>query len=175
MATIKPPTKQEMEAIKDSLNLIVNKISGARVLNGGFDKLEREVAHIKQNQEKLFFESEAQKKSSERVEEKLDKIFDPENGIYGKFIKTENMLESLNAKVNSLVNTDGKIETQLDAVERKTADNSKRLYELKKIAGEDNEELKKSITLSNGIWWLVAMATTGIVGAIGKLIWDIFL
>ena len=164
-----------MEAIEDSLNQITTKLSGAKVLNGGFDRLEKEVNQIKINQEKLSFESAAQKKSFERVEEKLDKIFDPEDGVYSKFVKTENMLESLNFKVNSLVTTDVQLKAQLNVVEHKTLDNSQKLFDLKKIAGEDNEDLRKSINISNGLWWLVAMAGTGLLGALGKLIWDVFL
>ena len=85
------------------------------------------------------------------------------------------MLESLNFKVNSLVTTDVQLKAQLNVVEHKTLDNSQKLFDLKKIAGEDNEDLRKSINISNGLWWLVAMAGTGLLGALGKLIWDVFL
>lgn len=177
MATAKPPapSNNEMEAVKESLQQIVNKLHHAKVLNGGFDRLEKEVADIKHTQSQLIYDNDAQKKSYQRVEEKLDKIFDPETGLYSKFIKTETMLENLNTKVNSLVAIDNKIEVQLSDVEKKTLDNSKRLLQLKNIAGEDHEVLRKSIDISNGIWWLIAMTVTGVLGGIGKLIWDFFM
>lgn len=167
--------QEELESVKASLNQIVNKLSHARVLNGGFDKLEKEIQEIKSTQVTLSLESNAQKQSSQRVEAKLDKIFDPETGLYSKFIKNEAMLESLNSKINSLVSIDKKIENQLNNVEKKTLDNSHHLIKIQKVTGEDNEQLRKSIDISKAIWWLLAMGITGIVGGVGKLIWDFFI
>ncbi len=171
----KIPSVDQLEELTNLLNQINRKISSAKVLNGGFDKLEIEVDEIKKAQLRLIVDFENSKFNAERMESKLDKIFDPEDGLYHKINKTEAALENLGQRFNNLAVVDEKVMTRLSTVENLSETTTGDLAELKKITGQDHDALRKSIKISNGVWWLIAMTTTGLIGAIGKLIWDFFI
>lgn len=173
MAKVSDPEK--LEDLTKLLETIEKKISNAKVLNGGFDRLELEVDEIKKIQLKLLVDFENSKNNIEKMGNKMDKIFDPTDGFYPKMSRAETILESLNQKVASLSSADEKFSTKLSEIEREATNNTKDIVEIKKITGEGHETLRKSIKVSNGIWWLLVMTTTGLLGAIGKLIWDFFI
>lgn len=156
------------------LEQINSKISSARVLNGGFDKLEIEVDEIKKAQFKLVIDSENAKANIERMESKLDKIFDPSDGFYPKIKKAETMLESLDSKISALKTTDDKFYHNISELEKLAKKTEKEIDDIKKITGKDHGELEKSIKISNVVWWFIGFTTTGLLSAIGKLIWDYF-
>lgn len=166
--------QENVEKFVKLLEQINGKISNARVLNGGFDKLEAEVNEIKKAQFKLVIDSENSKENIERLEFKLDKIFDPEEGIYPKIKRTELIMENLDSKMNHLRLADDKFSEKLVKLESTVDKADKDFNQLKKITGEDHKELKKAIKLSTGLWWFVGFTTTGLLSAVGKLIWDYF-
>lgn len=171
------PKGSEQETLENFIKLleqINGKISNARVLNGGFDKLEIEVNEIKRAQLKLVIDAENSKANIERMESKLDKIFDPNDGFYPKIKKTELMLESLDSKISSLASADERFSKSISELDSLARQNEKEMREIKKITGDDHENLKKSIKISSTVWWLIGFTTTGLLSAIGKLIWDYF-
>lgn len=165
---------QEIEQIKELLGQVNKKLSSARVLNGGFDKLELEVSQIKDLQTKLNSDFESHKVNDERLESKIDKLYDPETGIYAKVQKTENMISGLSDKISGLAAIDEKLQVRLSSIETKADTTQNNLEQIKKITGEDNKELRKSIRLSKGFWWFLGFTVTGLLSALGKLIWDLF-
>lgn len=172
------PKNSEQESLENFVKLleqINNKISGARVLNGGFDKLEGEVDEIKRAQLKLVIDAENSKANIERLESKLDKIFDPNDGFYPKIKKTEMMLESLDSKISSLASADERFSKNIAEIDALSKKNEKEMQEIKKITGDDYDNLKKSMKISSTVWWLIGFSATGLLSAIGKLIWDYFI
>lgn len=170
-----PQVYENLDEFVRLLEDIDRKLSSARVLNGGFDKLESEVNEIKKIQLRLLVDFENSKNNIERMDSKIDKIFDPTDGFYPKINKAETMLHNLNEKIALLSTTDEKFFNKISVLEKVSEQNQKELLEIKKVTGDDNEALRKSIKISSGVWWLIAMTTTGLLGAIGKLIWDSFL
>lgn len=164
----------ENAQIKELLVQINQKIGSAKVLNGGFDRLEAEVSAIKTMQAKLNGDFESHKVNDSRIEQKLDRLYDPEDGIYAKIHKSETMITTLTDKVDSLANFDQTVRVRLETIEKKTDDTDGKMKSLQKIAGEDNKDLEKSIKLSKGFWWFIGFTVTGILSAVGKFLWDLF-
>jgi hypothetical protein len=71
--------------INNKLMAIENILSSAAALNGGFDKLMLEIAHIKNTQEE----------TKEMVSKVAETVYDPENGLLTKARDTEVKLASL--------------------------------------------------------------------------------
>jgi chromosome segregation ATPase len=166
--------KGNNEEIKSLLNEINQKIRSAKVLNGGFDTLQTEVAQIKNLQAKLNADFEAHKVNDTRIEEKLDRLYDPEDGIYSKIHKSETMMTALHEKVGSLNSFDEKIQVRLSDIEKKADTAQSDIKQIQKIAGEDNKELAKAVKLGKGVWWFLGFAITGLLSAVGKFLWDLF-
>jgi outer membrane murein-binding lipoprotein Lpp len=164
----------EIEQIKELLSQVNQKISSAKVLNGGFDRIEQEVSEIREMQAKLSADFDAHKLNDERIEGKLDRLYDPEAGIYAKVQKTETMIQVLTDKVSALATSDDKFMSRLSGVEDKADVASQKIEAIQKIAGEDNKDLQKSIRLSKGFWWFGGLALTGLLSAVGKFLWDLF-
>jgi chromosome segregation ATPase len=162
------------EEIKSLLIQINQKIRSAKVLNGGFDVLQTEVAQIKSLQAKLNADFEAHKVNDTRIEQKLDRLYDPEDGIHSKLHKSETMIAALHEKVGTLNSFDEKIQSRLSDIEKKADTAQADIKQIQKIAGEDNKELAKAVKLGKGVWWFGGLALTGLLSAIGKFLWDLF-
>lgn len=167
------PSDENSENLQEILQEL-KKISSAKVMNGGFDRLVGEVAQVKEMQAKLNIDFEAHKINDDRIETKLDRLYDPETGIYTQLRKTEAVVSNLNEKVSSLKMVDDKIFNKLDAVTEQSAQTAKELGDIKKITGEEHKELQKAVKLTRGAWWLGGLAITGLLSALGKLLWDLF-
>jgi len=168
------PADPEIEQIKELLIQVNNKIASAKVLNGGFDRIEEEVSEIKKMQLKLSSDFDAHKINDERIESKLDRLYDPEDGIYAKVQKTETMIQILTDKVSVLATSDEKFVSRLSDIENTTVITSQKVGDIQKITGEDNKDLQKSIKLSKGFWWIGGLALTGFLSAAVKFLWDLF-
>jgi len=162
------------QQIKALLTQINQKIGSAKVLNGGFDRLEAEVSQIKSMQAKLNVDFESHKQNDSRIEEKLDRLYDPEDGIYSKLHKSEGMIANLTNKVDALSNFDEKMHIRVSSVEKRTDDTDSKIKQIQKVAGEDNKDLQKAVKLSKGAWWFGGFVLTGLLSAIGKFLWDLF-
>lgn len=165
----------ELEQIKNLLSQVNNKLVNAKVLNGGFDRMEQELHSVKQMQVKLNADFEAHKMNDERIEGKLDKLYDPEGGIYSKVQKTEAMLQNLTAKIDGLNVTDGEFKNRLGQIEDTAKIALLKTKDIEKITGKEHEDLLKSIRLSKFAWWFGGFAGVGLLSAVGKLLWDLFI
>lgn len=165
----------DFEQIKDLMQQINEKISNAKVLNGAFDKLELEVTKIKELQKKLNLEFESRKINEERMEQKIDRLYDPENGIYAKVQKTEMLLETLNNQISGLVVVDEKLQRKISSIEEKAISTEKTIEDIKKITGENHIDLIKSIKLSKGFFWVLVTVGAGLLSAVGKFLWELFI
>lgn len=148
------------------LSKISKKIESSAVLNGGFDKLVLAVDHIKEKQNQQT--------------EKLDKLYDPDTGLFSRVKQLENDLQLLDKNFSTYTETNTqnfeRIEEKLEKIEsvNKTATDALGITKrLQRIAGEDLQDLNKTIELhkrfSNIYWALIALVITGL----GNLIWQI--
>lgn len=164
----------DVSELKELLLRMENKISHAKVLNGGFDRLEKQVDEIRDLQAKFNADFQNHVQNDARIEQKIDRLYDPEEGIYVKVAKTETMLSTLTENVQRLSDADAKFMTKLGEVEKQASETSQKVTAIQKIAGEDNKELAKAVKTSKGFWKFAIWAGTGILAAIGKLLWDLF-
>lgn len=156
------------------LKQIKLKINSAKVLNGGFDRLEIEVSEVKKLQNKLSVDFDVHKEKVDRIENKLERLFDPEGGIYMKVQKAEMTLGNLDTKIASLISVDEKVSQRLSETEKNAINAFDKINEIQKITGDNHSNLIRSIKLSKGIWWFAGFAATGFLSAFGKLLWDYF-
>lgn len=168
------PNDSELEQIKLLLSQMNSKLGNAKVLNGGFDRMEQELHSVKQMVVKLNADFEAHTINDERLESKLDKLYDPEDGIYSKVQQTETLIKEVYQKVDSLGIADGEFKARLGEIEDTAKTAKRKVADIEKIAGEEYEELRKSIRLSKFLWWFGGFAGVGLLSALGKLLWDLF-
>jgi predicted nuclease with TOPRIM domain len=164
----------DAEQLKDLLVQINDRISSAKVLNGGFDRLEKEVSEIKKMQSEMKSEMASSQTNQERMENKLDRLYDPEAGIYSKVQKAEIMLVDLNQKMSKLTTEDQILQTKIEKIEEKAEIATLDLEKLKKVTGENHEDLSKSIKISKGFIWFSGITLAGFLSALGKFLWDLF-
>lgn len=171
MAKNTPPDQVELLLLLQQMN---EKISSARVLNGGFDRLEKQVGEIRDLQAKFNADFQNHVVNDARIEEKIDRLYDPEEGIYSKVAKTEAMLTTLTDNVQRLSDADATFSDKLNKIEKTSSETSQKVEAIQKIAGEDNKDLVKAVKTSKGFWKFAIWAGTGLLAAIGKVIWDLF-
>lgn len=162
----------ESDQLKELLIQINDRISSAKVLNGGFDRLEKEVAEIKKMQTETKLEIATSQVNQERMEGKLDRLYDPEDGIYAKVQKTEMLIGTLGQKMTSLSDSDKELKSKLDLLDEKAQNVSSDIEKLKTVTGDDLEHLSKSIRISKGFIWLSGITLAGFLSALGKFLWD---
>lgn len=161
----KSPDTEQMEELRVSLSQIYQKLNSSRVLNGGFDKLEEQVSEIKELQTKLNADFENHKINDDRIESKIDRLYDPEEGIYTKVAKIE-------IKIDQLQRTDNKTDERLQSTETSAKTTADKVAAIETIAGKDNADLIKAVKFGKGFWWMVATIAGGILAAVGKFLVD---
>lgn len=171
MAKSTPPEQLELLLLLQSMN---EKISSARVLNGGFDRLEKQVGEIRDLQAKFNADFQNHVVNDARIEEKIDRLYDPEEGIYSKVAKTEAMLTTLTDNVQRLSDADSMFSDKLTKIEKVSSDTSQKVEAIEKITGKDHKDLVKAVETSKGFWKFTLWAGAGLLAAIGKVIWDLF-
>lgn len=168
-----PP--DEFGELRHILLKMEDKISSARVLNGGFDKLEKQVNEIKDMQIKLNVDFETHKVNDARIEEKIDRLYDPDQGIYAKVNKTEVMLKALAKNVDNLAQKDQELSKHINDLDDTGRTMVTKFATLEKVTGDDHSNLRSTIKLSKGFWAVLVFAVTGLAGAVGKILWDSFI
>lgn len=150
----------------DKLGRILEKIDSSSALNGGFDRLVSLVDTIKNKQEDQT--------------EKLDQLYAPDTGLFARVKEVENDIHSLDTNFSNYTKTNienlSRIEKQLEKIEavNKVAGDALMITKrLQRIAGEDLQDLSKTIELhkrfSNIYWALILLAVTGFA----NLVWQI--
>lgn len=152
------------------LENIAAKLNSSAVLNGGFDRMMISIEHIE----------EKQKETNDKVNKIHDGLYDPEQGLYARvkaietnytshLKKDEEMQAKLLAELNEVEQREEEIATKID---------SETTEKLKKIAGDDLGNLAELIETKS--WWseiwvkLLWIFIGGVVGAIGKTVWETF-
>lgn len=169
--SIPPDSNGELLRLLVQMN---EKISSARVLNGGFDRLEKQVTEIKSMQEKLSSDFQNHVQNDDRIEMKIDRLYDPEEGIYAKVNKTQVMVETLSRNVNALTEADTKFASRLQSIEDVALTAATNIKKIEKISGDDFKDLVAVVKTNKGLWKFALWAGAGTLTAIAKLLWDLF-
>jgi len=162
---------------------VLEKISNSPALNGGFDRLSENIDDIKTTQmsmkndiSKVSTEVENVKNNFGRMEEKIDRIYDPERGLFSRVAdnefsieKNETSLENMSLKLDSFNIVFGKI----SEIEKETREITQRIKTLRNITGENYEELSSAIKVKNNMSKIVWLFAAGLASTLAKIIWDI--
>lgn len=164
-------SEKRLSDIEDLLKSINDTVSSARVLNRGFDELKDDLYELKESQIRSEMEIKSMRASEATFRQKISDIsellYDPHDGLYKKI--SEN---SLNDKIfeEKLDNVMEKIER----IEETIVPFEQTDKELKRITGENLQELGsivKTKTTINKMFWII---TTAFLAAAGKLFWEMF-
>lgn len=150
----------DLRELMEMLKQLNQKVSTARVLNGAFDRLEGQIEEIKQTQSK--------------VDEKLERLYDPETGIYARAQKTDAALASMSEAINKLSEADKKVLAQVEKMEDTVNTTATKMEAVEKITGEDNKDLENAVKTSKGFWKFTFWAGAAFLTAVGKMVWDLF-
>jgi predicted nucleic acid-binding Zn-ribbon protein len=131
----------------------LEKIEHSPALNGGFAALE---SNVKALGEELKEVSLCMKSTSDDVkglEDKLDKVYDPEKGLFPRIIKIESQLTHI----------EDKLDKEKEALDKQIDLNSI-TKQLKTIGGSDLEKINNAIKFHetfSKVWWFVLLAFMG--------------
>ncbi len=179
-SNVKKDTENKLEENVNELEVLVKKISSkienASVLNGGFDEIRDEIKEIKYSQIKVMSDLNKVHEEMPEIKKEIayikDSIYDPDNGLYSRIRESnvdskrrEDLLKDVSERTSLISKKLDYIEGKIHPLEQTTA-------KLKKIAGDDLEELKsitKTKENANKLWWAAILA---IIAGTGKFIWD---
>lgn len=163
-------SEKRLSDIEDLLKSINDTVSSARVLNQGFDEIREDLSDLKESQIRSEMEIKSMRSNEAIFRQKISDIsellYHPQDGIYKKI--NDN---SLNDKIfeEKLDNAIQKIEN----IEEKIAPFEKTDKELKRITGNNLDELGSIVKTKetiNKIFWIIL---TAFLGASVKIFWDI--
>jgi chromosome segregation ATPase len=155
---------------RELLEQISKKILNSPALNGGFDKLVVTVGQIKEKQDEAV----------EKIEKLSVALYQPKEGLYSKMQTLEHDLETVNSTIESHFEEDNKeltaISKSIKDLEAQAKDTTKikdTTERLKRIGGEDLQEISDLVNLKKNMTKILwALITLVIMGAI-KLLWEL--
>ena len=159
---------------REILDQINRKVQNSPVLNGGFDKLILTVEYIK----------EIQDKTANKVENISDALYEPMTGLFSRVQATEAKTGSLEyqmetaaeACTDSVAKIDSVVKglTAKDDSAQKLQDASD-LNRLRRIAGEDLQNLESAIKLQKSFQKLYWAAGLAVLTPLAKFVWDLIM
>ncbi len=160
---------ETIQTLEQMLRSINEKIQHAEILNGGFGELKNKVDAIHTTQIKMEMEIKSIRSGEIHLKEKVneinDAIYHPDNGIYRRINESVVLDKQRDEKLDKAVQELRNVQTVIMPMEKTDED-------LKKIAGEDLNELQtivKTRRVVDRMFWV--MATAFVAGGI-KLLWD---
>jgi chromosome segregation ATPase len=179
---IPPNLETQLEYLR-----LLERLSNAPALNGGFDRLQESITEIKdiqtstkQDITKLSYELEHVKTDFQRVENKIDRIYDPEDGLFFRIsntealaAKTENSIDELSRKIDDVIKTNTDTKEKISSLEKTAQDITGKIKLLSSVAGENFEELQSTIKVKKNLSKMVWLFITGFFGTLAKILWDI--
>lgn len=180
MAKIDDPT--QIEYLR-----LLERLSNSSALNGGFDRLQESITELKDIQtstkedvNKVSYEVEHFKTNFKRVEEKIDRIYDPEDGLFHRVTKTEDFakgalksIDQLNKKIEDVVQSHSDVTEEISLLKKSTQDITGKITLLNSVAGENFEELHSTIKVKKNLSKMIWLFITGFFGTLAKILWDI--
>lgn len=153
-----------IERKEDDLRRVREVLDKAAVLNGGFDKVMLKLDHI----------TEKQEETADKVNKIHDTLYEPDKGFFARVKSIEMTTEAIKNKVNEHEEKGEALVKKVEQDETKLTTHEQTTEKLKKLAGEDLQDLASVMKLRktfDKLFWLVV---TGVGTMIGKIIWDIY-
>ncbi len=151
------------ERDKEILAEMSRRLVSSPVLNGGFDKLVLSVENIKKNQED----------TSEKIDKMFETIYNPETGLFTRIYSLEHETKALKTTIDQSEEEDSSYKRKVENEIKDTAEPKDTTKRLKRIAGEDLQELANVISFKKNIakiyWSMVAVIIVSII----KLIYEL--
>lgn len=167
----------KMEMLEALLKGISEKLHKAEVLNGGFDRMQNDMAALRENVGEIRTEvlkvnvelahvreqSGEFKKDLARIDEA---IYHPDNGIYKRIHRSSDHEELREQKIDKALE-------KIDNVQKTIQPIQVTEQNLKKIAGDDLKELTTIVKTRQNIDRIFWILVTAIVGGGAKVLWDL--
>ena len=169
--------KLKLEMLETLIRGISEKLHKAEVLNGGFDRMQSDMASLRENVGEIRTEvlkvnvelahvreqSGDFKKDLARIDEA---IYHPDNGIYKRIHRTSDVEELREKKLDKALE-------KIDSVEKMVSPIEQTEKNLKKIAGDDLKELNTIVKTRQNIDRIFWILVTAIIGGGAKVLWDL--
>lgn len=166
----------KLEMLETLLKGINDKLQKAEVLNGGFDRLQEDMAslreHVSDIRTELFKvnvelctvreQSNDFKKDLARIDEA---IYHPDNGIYKRIHRSSDHEELREQKLDRALD-------KIDDVEKMIEPLDETEKKLKQIAGNDLQELHTIVKTRQNIDRIFWILITAVIGGGAKVLWD---
>ena len=169
--------KLKLEMLETLIRGISEKLHKAEVLNGGFDRMQTDIASLRENvgeirTEVLKVNVELSHVREQSVDFKKDlarideAIYHPDNGIYKRIHRTSDIEELREKKLDKALEKIDSVEKMVEPIEQ-TEKN------LKKIAGDDLRELNTIVKTRQNIDRIFWILVTAMIGGGAKVLWDL--
>lgn len=166
----------KLEMLETLLKGISEKLHKAEVLNGGFDRMQKDMSSLREHVGEIRTEvlkvnvelahvreqSGEFKKDLARIDEA---IYHPDNGIYKRIHRSSDIEELRDKKIDQALEKIDAVQKTIDPIEKTDKD-------LKKIAGDDLKELSTIVKTRQNIDRIFWILVTAVLGGAGKFIWD---
>lgn len=167
----------KLEMLETLLKGISEKLHKAEVLNGGFDRMQKDISSLRENVGEIRTEvlkvnvelahvreqSHEFKKDLARIDEA---IYHPDNGIYKRIHRSSDIEELREQKIDKALEKIDTVQSTIQPIQV-TEQN------LKKIAGDDLKELTTIVKTRQNIDRIFWILVTAIVGGGAKVLWDL--
>jgi chromosome segregation ATPase len=169
--------KLKLEMLETLIRGISEKLHKAEVLNGGFDRMQSDIASLRENVGEIRTEvlkvnvdlSHVREQSSEFKKDlaRIDEaIYHPDNGIYKRIHRTSDIEEIREKKLDKALE-------KIDSVEKMVVPIEQTEKNLKKIAGDDLKELNTIVKTRQNIDRIFWILVTAMIGGGAKVLWDL--
>jgi hypothetical protein len=169
----------KLEMLETLLRGVSEKLHKADILNGGFDRMQNDMAALRENVGEIRTEvfkvnvelahvrdqSTEFKKDLARIDEA---IYHPDNGIYKRIHRSSDHEELREQKIDKAIE-------KIDSVQKTIAPIQQTEQNLKRIAGDDLKELTTIVKTRQNIDRIFWILVTAVLGGAGKFIWDTFI
>ena len=135
---------------RELLEMLVKKVSEAKALNGGFDRLCVMIEHIHSEQDK----------SSKKLDKVSEALYDPDHGLFSRVKGIETKLDTNIADLEDKCKDVPTVKNEIDDLKKFQA-------AVEGIAGKQLEELDALVKLRKNlsmIYWALMLSVAGFVG-----------
>lgn len=158
------------------LDELLEIIRRAPALNGGFDKLSDSISEIKNSNMELLYELQTVKAKQDnhttKINEMQDALYDPDSGLYKRISAVLNEVDFQQKNISLIKDKTSLLESKNNIFAEKIGKIEQRHETLEKIAGENLEDLRSTISTKKNMLRVTWLLITGATAGIAKFLWD---
>ena len=169
--------KMKLEMLETLLKGINDKLQKAEVLNGGFDRLQKDMASLRGDVGEIRTEvlklnvelTHVRGQNGEfkkQLEDFSGAIYHPDDGIYSRIRRTSDLEDLREQKIDKAIQKIDEVQKTIDPIQKTDMD-------LKKIAGDDLKELSTIVKTRQNIDRIFWILVSAILAGAGKMLWDL--